>query len=221
VAVGGGVRGKRGGLAGRRCALASVVAEGASELGKDYQKCVQTREATTEAAVEAGRVQHRKERFWLRKMLWPLQRSCRAQACGRLRIAERLTVGKRNGKAHYHGLLRCGCVHTCPVCSFIVAVRRVNEVRTAFSWWRDRGGDTYLTTFTVRHHAGQRLKASRAGLSAAYRRMKSGRAWRTFCSEYGWQHSIRSLEVTTGPSGWHPHLHVALLGRKLWCSPTD
>jgi hypothetical protein len=44
----------------------------------------------------------------------------------------------------------------------------------------------------------------------AYRRFTRGNPWKRFKENYGVEHSIRALEVTHGPNGWHPHIHALL-----------
>jgi hypothetical protein len=54
---------------------------------------------------------------------------------------------------------------------------------------------------------GWRLGEERRATTDAWRRMTSGRIWRDFTAASGWL-AVRSMEVTHGSHGWHPHLHL-------------
>jgi hypothetical protein len=38
----------------------------------------------------------------------------------------------------------------------------------------------------------------------------NGEPWKRFCERHGLEHHVRSIEVTHGLNGYHPHLHVLL-----------
>jgi len=105
------------------------------------------------------------------------------------------------------GLLTCGHIWTCPVCSQHLRGERAENIVRAV----DHLGDRWqMLTVTVRHRQGLSLKALRDGLMAAWRRTRQGgriqRVWSDRVSA-----SIRAQEVTYGDdNGWHPHVHVLL-----------
>jgi hypothetical protein len=143
----------------------------------------------------------------------------RCAKCGVVRIAD-VEIRKRDGTAHYHGLLRCGSVWECPVCAGQISAERANEITQLTKKARAEGLDVSLLTLTVRHGMGDNLKAIRAGVAKALTRMKSGRQWQLFGERVGLFGMVRAMEVTHGPtSGFHPHLHLLVLHRKL--SPSE
>jgi hypothetical protein len=86
---------------------------------------------------------------------------------------------------------------------------RAEEVRAAVAaHGQDR---TYMLTLTVAHGMGDDLDRTRRGVADAWRRLWQGRWVRQWRARVGFVGSIRALEVTHGPHGWHPHLHVLLL----------
>lgn len=109
-------------------------------------------------------------------------------------------------RAHYKNLIVCGSVWMCPVCSAKISERRRVELSRAI----DRNPDyrPALVTFTLQHNSGDALKKVLGVLTESYRLLKSGRYWRDFVNDYELAGSVRSLEVTYGLNGWHPHLHV-------------
>jgi hypothetical protein len=67
-----------------------------------------------------------------------------------------------------------------------------------------------MVTLTVRHALGNDCKRVRKGVAGAWRRVWQGRRSETLRRMFHVKHHVRSLEVTHGENGWHPHLHVLL-----------
>ena len=141
--------------------------------------------------------------------------SPRGAKCGRVRIAPNVEVALRSGRAHFHGLLRCGSVWECPTCSAAIRAERAKEVEAVVVWHRTNGGSPYLLSLTVRHGLGDDLKPLRAGVASAWKRFQAGAPWKRFKQRFGMRGSVRALEVTVGPNGFHPHIHVLLLLKPL------
>jgi len=139
----------------------------------------------------------------------------RVAACGRKRIAlevevVRTTVTRDAGgtcqHAYFRGVQRCGSVWECPVCALRIRASRVGELKCAVEAW---GPDAVaMLSLTVRHGLGDDLRDVRQGVANSFRRLINGKPWKSFCRKYGLQHHVRSIEVTHGAHGWHPHLHV-------------
>lgn len=109
--------------------------------------------------------------------------------------------------ASYRGLMKCASVWACPVCSAKITERRRAEISEAVA------GSPYhvvMVTLTVQHTRGDALVPLLDDLKAAYGHFFSGRPWRRLAAEFGVVGRIRSLEVTNGVNGWHPHIHVLL-----------
>lgn len=140
----------------------------------------------------------------------------RCAKCRRVRIAPCVEISKRDGRAHYHGLMRCGLAWECPVCPVALRTARAAEVLTAVRWHVSRYGVecAALLTLTVRHGLGHDIRVLRSGVASAWRLFQAGRAWCEWKAAVGFVGSIRALEVTHGENGWHPHLHIVLLTRR-------
>jgi hypothetical protein len=54
----------------------------------------------------------------------------------------------------------------------------------------------------------------RQAVSKAWQHVASGEPWQKLKRDIGFAGSIRALEVTTGPNGWHPHLHLLIFTKK-------
>lgn len=152
----------------------------------------------------------RRQRHELANALRPSQRA-RVSKCGRVRIVPTLQIRITEGRAHFSGLLSCGSVWECPNCSAKIRATRAAEVQQAVAW---HGAErTLMLTLTVRHGLGEDLEALRAGVALAWRMMQQGAPWKRFRERVGLVGTIRALEVTHGPNGWHPHLHLLMLAR--------
>lgn len=111
------------------------------------------------------------------------------------------------------GLFACGNVWLCPVCAAKVAARRAAKLERALRAAVDGGGWAVLITFTLRHHAGLPLKSLVTGLRKGWRAVRSGRASQAEREIYGVTGIVRSIEVTQGVNGWHPHVHALVVFR--------
>lgn len=137
----------------------------------------------------------------------------RCGKCTRVRIAANVDLQLRDGRAHFHGLMRCGKVWECPVCQLSIKSARAEEVRFAVSWHTERYGreSAAMLTSTVRHSFGDDIEVVRRGLADAWRYVKGGKGWVEMQRLIGLKGYIRGLETTHGRNGWHPHFHIVLL----------
>lgn len=123
-----------------------------------------------------------------------------------------VTGDDKGRKARAFGVLRCNSIHACAVCSRAIRARRMAELTKVL-----RGGLELhkalvwrMLSLTVRHDAGMSLEQTRKGLMRAWRRTRqNGSVQRIFRRLV--RGSVRSIEVTFGENGWHPHLHVGVL----------
>lgn len=132
-------------------------------------------------------------------------------------MAAQDTVGvsySHTGRVAYPstGVVTCGSVWACPVCSAKVRRVRTSEVEHVAKWHTDRGGKLIMMTLTLRHTALDPLGPMVEGLCEAWRKFQQSYDWRATRRDY-LDGMIRALEVTHGfvqgsRNGWHPHLHV-------------
>lgn len=149
-------------------------------------------------------------RFRLRAGLRRVTSSERMRSCG-VRCVQRdgeccaldVTMSKER-TMRWRGVLLCGRIWCCPVCSEKLRAERATEVQDALE---GAGGRWQMVTFTVRHHQGQKLEHVLNVLRAAWRRCKQGGAIQRIMKGRV-SASVRAVEVTYGENGWHPHVHV-------------
>jgi hypothetical protein len=140
----------------------------------------------------------------------------RVVKCKRTRVAP--TVGlfldTLATRAHYSGLHACGSVWTCPICCAQIQEVRRQEIVQAFSWAYSNQCQVDMVTFTVPHYEFDQVRDLLDKLARAFKYLRSGKRYQAFKSEHGYQGNIRSLEVTYGGNGWHPHTHELFLFRE-------
>ena len=110
----------------------------------------------------------------------------------------------------YAGLQTCGSVWVCPICSARISDYRREELKAAVTSARAKGFHVYLFTQTVRHDASIPLEVLADGIQQARRLLRNRKTWKHFAQRVGLAGSVRALEVTVGPSGWHVHYHELL-----------
>lgn len=116
-------------------------------------------------------------------------------------------ISKKHNKAFYGGLVNCGSVWACPVCTAVVQERRRLEIGQGVAWAYNNKLQTALITLTFPHYFENSLDDLIKKQAKALSLFRKGNAWDLFKSRAGYGGLIRSLELTYGANGWHPHTH--------------
>lgn len=156
------------------------------------------------------RVSRRHVRHAQREVLWSESRIERVRKCGRVPVSSDgyVTIKDNAGVAHYAGLATCGSIWACPVCSAKIRNHRSLEISTGAATWDRANNAVYMITLTMPHDFGMPLAKLIPVIADSFRAVISGRAWVRLRDSLGIAGTIRSMEVTHGANGWHPHLHV-------------
>lgn len=128
------------------------------------------------------------------------------------------TLGQSVGVMHdggsrpagYSGIERCGSIWVCPHCSAVIRAGRAREIEQAVKYHQERGGTVLFFTGTARHHQADTLAVTMDAILEAWRKLTAGRPWKRIKEKYQVSGYIRSIEVTYGGNGWHPHAHCLL-----------
>lgn len=141
----------------------------------------------------------------------------RTAQCKFVRVAHQVGLHKSraHGAAFYTGLATCGNVWTCPVCAAKVQERRRVEIAQAVDWAYSAGLQPVMVTLTFPHHAWSKIGRLLDQQAAALKKLRQGTPWTKFKTRHGYEGLIRSLEITHGANGWHPHTH------ELWLVSRD
>lgn len=134
----------------------------------------------------------------------------RVADCTRALVPTRDHVEVHGGaRAHFRGLVTCGAVWCCPVCSARITEARRRELTEAVN---NSGLYAVMVTATIKHDRFMRLDDSMRGLLDAWRRVQNGAPYQRQAERYGIRHTVKALENTTSrENGWHPHIHVLML----------
>lgn len=116
--------------------------------------------------------------------------------------------GQTCKRAFYQGLMSCGSVWTCPVCASKIAERRRNELAEGLKSAKAQGLRVHFVTLTVPHGIGDDLHELLKRLRGALKRLSQGKHAISKQLNGSLVGYIRTLEVTHGQNGWHPHYHL-------------
>jgi hypothetical protein len=111
---------------------------------------------------------------------------------------------------HYKGLATCGSVHTCPICASKIQERRRQEVVQAIAYAARIDRAPYMVSLTFPHRVDQPLSLLLTLQQAAIKKLRGSRAYMALMLRCKAAGRIRTLEVTHGRNGWHPHTHELL-----------
>ncbi len=118
--------------------------------------------------------------------------------------------------AYAAGIATCGSPWACPVCAPALGHRRGEVLARALGRLQGMGYRIAHVVLTVQHTRGDSLATLRRVLSEVWRRVVGHRRVKRLWAGVAW---YRSVEVTYGRHGWHPHLHLAIAvppGRDPW-----
>lgn len=152
------------------------------------------------------------------KFLRPLAQQTETGFAKQVRPAQcSWTLGQSVGIMHdgsrpagYTGIERCSSIWACPHCGSVIRAGRALEIQQAVEAHQDAGGDLLFFTGTLRHHQGDDLATTLDAVLEAWRKMVGNRPWKTCKDQLKISGYIRSIEVTYGGHGWHPHAHILL-----------
>ncbi len=136
----------------------------------------------------------------------------RLRHCGVYRYATTVQLLTSGEGRWWHGVIQCRA-RVCPPCFVARRFKIAHEIEHVVT---EREAETqsqsYLMTMTVRHHAGDPVSLTRE-VRACWRVMLQSRRWQTIRKKLGMEWIVAE-EVTSGPNGWHPHLHALLMPRR-------
>ena len=163
----------------------------------------------------------RARRFALKSVANSILIDSRTSKCMRFRAPNPLgglsdveiMKGENVGKAFYHGLLTCGSVWNCPVCSGKISERRRVELKQAMAQAELLGWRVHFVTLTVPHGIGDDLFQLLDSLQKCLSKLSQGKysvnsQLNKYSSGLTIEGFIRAFEVTHGQNGFHPHYHL-------------
>lgn len=135
----------------------------------------------------------------------------RTAKCRHVKISEpQVLKSTQYKKAFFTGLAICGSVWTCPICAAQIQERRRAEIAKAVDTAygnKEQNLKAIMVTLTFSHKHYEKLDELLKAQGVALGKMRSGKPWQKIKKRVGFQGLIRSLELTFGKNGWHPHTH--------------
>jgi hypothetical protein len=96
------------------------------------------------------------------------------------------------------------------VCSRKIRQRHALEAETALHCHIGGGGAAMMGLLTVPHTSADSLADLLSAVQEAWSYVTTHSTWARRRKEWGYAGFIRSIEITHGPHGWHPHIHYVL-----------
>ncbi|MBR2155653.1 MAG: protein rep, partial [Clostridia bacterium] len=121
----------------------------------------------------------------------------------------------------YNYCVECGSMHIartnlcrdrlCPVCSWRLALQRSGEMMSALSHIAADGRklNAAMFTVTISNVPIEGLSDALSAILAAWSRLRKRAVWNKWVDGYA-----RSLEITKGKEGYHPHMHIFIIWRE-------
>lgn len=187
--------------------------KGADPLGifantVDRPSAPKPKKKTAKADADEAVMQNRKARYQLQRAAQGLLPQERVAHCQRSTMSvSGVAVYRSANGASYGNLTTCGSVWHCPICAAKITEGRRQELQGAINAWAASGGTVYLMSLTFPHQINQPLKNNLDLFSGALTKFKQSKLYRNVMAAVGSAGSIRSMEVTHGVHGWHPHTH--------------
>lgn len=160
--------------------------------------------------------------FKTAKRLFPELKSL--QCCHSKMATPDAVVTVRGGgdvPAFFGGTYRCGSVWMCPHCARRIASRRREELNHAIERALQARWSVHLQTLTAPHQLDTPVADQLSAFSDARRRLTSYRGYKALLQRFEVIGEVRSIEVTYGKNGWHPHSHSILFSQRQQWTEAD
>jgi len=149
------------------------------------------------------------------RRLLPTSITAKCMRVKRTKALVEVWLSTEHKKAFYVGLVTCGSVWRCPVCSAKIAARRRLELIDAMDAHKAVGGCVNMLTLTCPHQWGDDLVDLLTKQAKALNYFHMDREVKAVLAEMGTIGQVRALETTHGRlspqnNGWHPHYHILL-----------
>ncbi len=124
---------------------------------------------------------------------------------------------RESGKVVLKGPQSCKSGFACPRCGPKKRAAKGLELEQGLAnfWQQYPQGTAVLVTVTIRHGRVDPLADTMRAVQDAWAKgVCSGNSWKHAKKRLGYFGMVRTIEVTYGQAGWHPHIHGLLLFEK-------
>jgi hypothetical protein len=148
------------------------------------------------------------KRYWLRQVSYKISVLKGPRQCGRFPVDDFVPIKVRGGTPYIGNTIRCASAHACAVDGPKIAAHRADDISARTGWWMAQGNDALGLTLTMPHDYGQPLAPMYDTVAKGWSKLTRGRPYRAMLAGTGMVGYWRSIEVTWGQNGWHPHVHA-------------
>jgi hypothetical protein len=128
-------------------------------------------------------------------------------------LAEVIRVDQegKTPRAYLSGTYRCDLRWVCPCCTIKKSEEGRKELNAALAQGRRTGLRPVMLTLTARHKRNTSLGGFWKRLSQAEKDLKVSDLWKKLNAQHFAGGFAKTVEVTHGNNGWHPHLHMVIM----------
>lgn len=123
----------------------------------------------------------------------------------------RIDAHEKKPRAHLSGTIRCDLRWVCPCCTIKKSEEGRSDLNVALAQGRRTGLRPVMLTLTARHKRNHSLKDFWQRLSNAEKDLKVSDTWKKLNKNHFDGGFAKTVEVTHGANGWHPHLHLVIM----------
>lgn len=151
------------------------------------------------------------EAYRLLRWLWLWSSLEQVRKCQRVRHSGTVDVlADGLGRVVFRGFCTCKSVWACPVCAARIRAGRARELSASLVASVGEGRGLLFPTLTLPHDQGNDLRSVFSGVTKGWDSVVRNRAVAEWLGDFGTEWA-RSVEVTSGRNGFHPHLHGAMV----------
>lgn len=128
-------------------------------------------------------------------------------------LAEAIRIDQegKSPRAYLSGTYRCDLRWVCPCCTIKKSEEGRKELNAALAQGRRTGLRPVMLTLTARHKRNTALKEFWRMLSKAMQGLIDSRTWKKMNDLHFSGGFAKTVEITHGKNGWHPHLHMVIM----------
>lgn len=123
----------------------------------------------------------------------------------------RIDSHEKSPRAFLSGTYRCDLRWVCPCCTVKKSEEGRTDLNAALGQGRRMGLRPVMLTLTARHQRNQSLKEFWQRLSDAEKDLKVSDTWKKLNRNNFDGGFAKTVEVTHGANGWHPHFHMVIM----------
>jgi len=116
--------------------------------------------------------------------------------------------------AYFSNVVTCGSMWGCPVCAAKKSIEKGSELADVIKYSAELGKKIHFVTLTIPHSYGEKIEDLKDFLVDSWRYLTSTRQFKNAKRRGEYENYVKSIEVTFGGNGWHPHIHLLFVSEE-------